>query len=1525
MNRQFDKQYPLDPKSSLEEEDYFDGLQTSGRGLGPSLDVRVPSLKVVANGGIIAVPGLGADPCFTWTKKVEVSPGEPLEGRGATKSKSKDNDKDQKAHLLLLLKQAFPTARILCYVDNTAWFREPIIKTPRQIGICLQGKIKAKRLSSVMGSSTFSEKMANALLAPPRYIHRPQSRRNHHQRGTAIRMQELILYANYCEALCADPSKSIISDTVGIIFLGTPHQGARLVRAAALLAPVPKRFGLVDDTLIKHLTEHNCDLSNLADSFDKLRSHIEETDHKIRIAAFYESKPVPGTSRTLVSRDSAIVHADAFEKWLVNTDHSNLNKCSGVQDSYFVDLTKAIARLRCPSRLQLADSMIHNQHYNANRLKITRLSGHRVNLSHCYINLAIEQEALGQESADPENRNASDTSFPQEGVEDLDSLRALDLKNIFDRRNGCDGAMILPRRIMIRGRAGVGKSTLCKKIVHEFVHDEAWRELFHRILWIPLRHLARTDRTMKSGYCLISLFQDEFFPEHHEIAEELARDWSRKRDKTLFVLDGLDEVSQVLESEESGMKDFIERLLEQPNLIVTSRSHVSQPALGNVDLRAEVLGFHPDQVIAYLEADPKMCSRIDEFHTWLNERWVLRGLVRTPILLDALCLVWDSPGRKTIGDTMTGIYIAITQELRSKDIKKLDFDHSTNLLDVEIKSKFQSVETILEHLAFSGLASNIEDFTTNHRNKIAERFWPPKAISLNETLGRISFMRSSDGPEHSDRDYHFMHRTFQEFFAAQYFVRWWICSSELEYALNAEKPNEEHRPTHPDKFLEKYKYTAQYDVFWRLVTGLIATEHGSHLERFFAALEQEPIDLLGPAHQRLIMHCLAEVAANTELLVRSKLELMLSHWAHFEYIFGRYERLIREPEFPMSSLILVADNMARISTSTSDPFSDINISLGQLEASRRQLPESMEHLIFELFTMTDYCTAGRILRGRASLSKTTARAIKAVLEDAQQSGTRRMRAAKILRDHPHLVKGMLVDLTASLESEDPVLVIAAAMALGSQVNLAAETQERIEELLVTLLENKYDWVRIRASKALIRIETMSETTQSYLLQMARIHPDEGIHELAIATLRQRAQLSETIMMALVEAIADVNDSRFALIAMSILNFEQAELPGRLQETLVEHFQRMPGSRPRVAELLGNQETLSEKTCTTLSQVISDKSIAEDHRRYAIQSFNSMVNIPWPIVVPMTKLVTDDSQNYILREIAASTLCREDESPAMTEDLQRLLEHDSDSMQHYALYNLIDRDNWRITTEMLCVFLQHQRNSDIPLLAAHYLKDCNNLARSEEETLVRIINTPKHEDSWPWNWKGDRHRSLCSIEVDAAEILARQIRLSEEAQNTLLLRLQDLGKGWKVRHLAALALGSHLSFANVSLLLQLLEKRDIDEVCQIATIIALVPDLVNVILKLVGWHANAEQQQAGTAAPASWRVKLITGLYEGLLDRGFREQVTLCVHDNACIIDQPQGRHRVPLHDFDLDSLRRHIAWRQQLINKKNYMLWSRYG
>lgn len=40
-----------------------------------------------------------------------------------------------------------------------------------------------------------------------------------------------------------------------------------------------------------------------------------------------------------------------------------------------------------------------------------------------------------------------------------------------------------------RGGAGVGKSTLCKKLVHDFICGQLWSDLFDRIIWLPLRDL----------------------------------------------------------------------------------------------------------------------------------------------------------------------------------------------------------------------------------------------------------------------------------------------------------------------------------------------------------------------------------------------------------------------------------------------------------------------------------------------------------------------------------------------------------------------------------------------------------------------------------------------------------------------------------------------------------------------------------------------------------------------------------------------------------------------------------------------------------------------------------------------------------------------------------------------------------------------------------------------------------------------------------------------------------------------------
>ncbi len=65
-------------------------------------------------------------------------------------------------------------------------------------------------------------------------------------------------------------------------------------------------------------------------------------------------------------------------------------------------------------------------------------------------------------------------------------------------------------------------------------------------------------------------------------------------------------------------------------------------------------------------------------------------------------------------------------------------------------------------------------------------------------------------------------------------------------------------------------------------------------------MEKEPLDLLGPTHQRLIMHCLSEVS--TEMPLRENLERNLSQWLLFECSFKSTTDLASEVEFPEQPL-----------------------------------------------------------------------------------------------------------------------------------------------------------------------------------------------------------------------------------------------------------------------------------------------------------------------------------------------------------------------------------------------------------------------------------------------------------------------------------------------------------------------------------------------------------------------------------------------------------------------------------------------
>jgi predicted NACHT family NTPase len=339
----------------------------------------------------------------------------------------------------------------------------------------------------------------------------------------------------------------------------------------------------------------------------------------------------------LVDESSATL--DIVQKPLpLDRSHVMMNKFNGPGCADYKTVAGTIQeflrKIREGTPLMQADVWIRTKIYTPDRLKIERLSGDALPMDQCYINLAIIEQHRSE--GDSKTRSTPFSLSARLKVKTVDENMQVELLTLFGPRKRGTVEM-KPRRILIRGRAGVGKTTLCKKIVHEFTQGTwgQWNELFDRLLWVPLRNLKLEERR-QAQYHFVDLFNHEYFsnPPRPDLASALSDtlEWT-KSSRILFLLDGLDEVSQDL-GDESAMFRFLKKLLDQPNVIITSRpSGKLASGLKAIDMELETIGFYPDQVNEYLERVlPEQTEAIQSF---LQDRPLVQDLVRIPIQLDA--------------------------------------------------------------------------------------------------------------------------------------------------------------------------------------------------------------------------------------------------------------------------------------------------------------------------------------------------------------------------------------------------------------------------------------------------------------------------------------------------------------------------------------------------------------------------------------------------------------------------------------------------------------------------------------------------------------------------------------------------------------------------------------------------------------------------------------------------------------------------------------------------------------------------
>jgi hypothetical protein len=136
------------------------------------------------------------------------------------------------------------------------------------------------------------------------------------------------------------------------------------------------------------------------------------------------------------------------------------------------------------------------------------------------------------------------------------------------------------------------------------------------------------------------------------------------------------------------------------------------------------------------------------------------------------------------------------------------------------------------------------------------------------------------------KSFHFIHLTFQEYFAASCFVAYWLRNVEIQCIQLRSNQSVRSTSIFPHILLSQETYAIHYNMMWCYTAGLLHDrdkKNGRQLRKFFEWLNAEPKDLLGPTHQILLAQCLEELPTSTALppdfsKCRANIERSLSRW-----------------------------------------------------------------------------------------------------------------------------------------------------------------------------------------------------------------------------------------------------------------------------------------------------------------------------------------------------------------------------------------------------------------------------------------------------------------------------------------------------------------------------------------------------------------------------------------------------------------------------------------------------------------------
>ncbi|XP_022109773.1 NACHT, LRR and PYD domains-containing protein 1-like [Acanthaster planci] len=367
-------------------------------------------------------------------------------------------------------------------------------------------------------------------------------------------------------------------------------------------------------------------------------------------------------------------------------------------------------------------------------------------------------------SIDPSEENQGDAMSTEEIFIDLELHEKNHSVAIKSREQmiGLLGGQKRRRHFVVKGAAGCGKTTLVRRFGYDWANGADYMQKFELVFVLKMKEMIE-----ESG--LLSAILRQNFPSDQMVSKKALGSVIRKvGHKVLIILDGLDEINLKVLNQRAPPGDISVRdilavkSLASCCIIVTTRPHMMK----------KLNSWNEDPVFAVIETTGFSQQNRNKYitHRFSKDNAKAAGLIRQietaafleilakiPIMLRLLCYIWDNSRQdEVLPARITELYGRVTDALLRHWERKYNTSRESKGEGWEEK-----VFGALGKVAFAGLMDS-----SGERLVFPHGEFP--GTSLNDGLELGFFL---ERPGSNEATATFIHKTFQEYFAAYFLVR----------------------------------------------------------------------------------------------------------------------------------------------------------------------------------------------------------------------------------------------------------------------------------------------------------------------------------------------------------------------------------------------------------------------------------------------------------------------------------------------------------------------------------------------------------------------------------------------------------------------------------------------------------------------------------------------------------------------------------------------------------------------------------